>query len=169
LKIVTVMTGAAPGGAEFAAVELLDALIGRGHEAVMLSDSPEIGRETRVEVHPLELGHDRARVALLGVVHVSEALVVGVVQQSGDGPELLVAAQPPRVGDHRRLDRQAVDLDLAPFIAEQRATIDRRRSELDRLEAELVDLGDTIAAAGRARSARKDRPVTDSPVRVLFV
>jgi glycosyltransferase involved in cell wall biosynthesis len=56
LKIVTVMTGAAPGGAEFAAVELLDALIGRGHEAVMLSDSPEIGRETRVEVHPLKLG-----------------------------------------------------------------------------------------------------------------
>jgi glycosyltransferase involved in cell wall biosynthesis len=56
LKIVSVMTGAAPGGAEFAAVELLDALIGRGHEAVMLSDSPEIGRETRVEVHPLELG-----------------------------------------------------------------------------------------------------------------
>jgi glycosyltransferase involved in cell wall biosynthesis len=56
LKIVSVMTGAAPGGAEFAAVELLDALIGRGHEAVMLSDSAEIGRETRVEVRPLELG-----------------------------------------------------------------------------------------------------------------
>ena len=50
------ITGAAPGGAEFAAVELLDALIERGHEAVMLSDSPEIGRDTRVEVHPLELG-----------------------------------------------------------------------------------------------------------------
>jgi glycosyltransferase involved in cell wall biosynthesis len=56
LKIVSAMTGAAPGGAEFAAVELLDALIGRGHEAVMLSDSAEIGRDTRVEVHPLELG-----------------------------------------------------------------------------------------------------------------
>jgi glycosyltransferase involved in cell wall biosynthesis len=56
VKIVSVMTGAAPGGAEFAAVELLDALIGRGHEAVMLSDSAEIGRETRVVVHPLELG-----------------------------------------------------------------------------------------------------------------
>jgi glycosyltransferase involved in cell wall biosynthesis len=56
LKIVSVMTGAAPGGAEFAAVELLDAMIGRGHEAVMLSDSAEIGRETRVAVHPLELG-----------------------------------------------------------------------------------------------------------------
>src|SRR5262249_25090486 len=45
-----------PGGAEFAAVELLDALIERGHQVVMLSDSPEIGRDTRVEVHPLELG-----------------------------------------------------------------------------------------------------------------
>lgn len=56
MKIVSVMTGAAPGGAEFAAVELLDALIGRGHQAVMLSDSPEIGRETRVEVRPLDLG-----------------------------------------------------------------------------------------------------------------
>lgn len=56
MRIVSVMTGAAPGGAEFAAVELLDALIDRGHEATMLSDSPQIGRETRVEVHPLELG-----------------------------------------------------------------------------------------------------------------
>lgn len=56
MRIVSVMTGAAPGGAEFAAVELLDALIERGHEAVMLSDSAEIGRTTRVEVRPLELG-----------------------------------------------------------------------------------------------------------------
>ena len=56
MKIVSVMTGAAPGGAEFAAVELLDALVERGHEAVMLSDSPEIGRDTRVEVRPLEIG-----------------------------------------------------------------------------------------------------------------
>ena len=50
------MTGAAPGGAEFAAVELLDALVARGHDAVMLSDLAEIGRDTRVAVRPLELG-----------------------------------------------------------------------------------------------------------------
>ena len=50
------MSGAAPGGAEFAAVELLDALVARGHEVVMLSDSPSIGRDTRVVVHPLDLG-----------------------------------------------------------------------------------------------------------------
>jgi glycosyltransferase involved in cell wall biosynthesis len=56
VKIVSVMTGAARGGAEFAAVELLDALVGRGHEATMLSDWAGIGRDTRVAVRPLELG-----------------------------------------------------------------------------------------------------------------
>jgi glycosyltransferase involved in cell wall biosynthesis len=56
VKIVSVMTGAAPGGAEFAAVELLEALIGRGHEAVVLSDWAGIGRDTRVEVRQLDLG-----------------------------------------------------------------------------------------------------------------
>lgn len=56
MKVVSVMTGAARGGAEFAAVELLDALIGRGHEAVMLSDWEGIGRDTRVEVRPLAIG-----------------------------------------------------------------------------------------------------------------
>ncbi|HEX3172589.1 MAG TPA: glycosyltransferase family 4 protein [Solirubrobacterales bacterium] len=56
MRIVSVMTGTAPGGAEFAAVELLDALIERGHEVTMLSDAPGIGRDSRVEVHPLELG-----------------------------------------------------------------------------------------------------------------
>jgi glycosyltransferase involved in cell wall biosynthesis len=56
MKIVTVMTGAAPGGAEFAAVELLDALVERGHEAVMLSDSAEIGRASKVAVRELQLG-----------------------------------------------------------------------------------------------------------------
>lgn len=56
MKVVSVMTGAARGGAEFAAIELLDALVGRGHEAIMLSDWAGIGRDTRVEVRPLELG-----------------------------------------------------------------------------------------------------------------
>ena len=38
VKIVSVMTTDAAGGAEFAAVEMLDALAERGHEVVMLSD-----------------------------------------------------------------------------------------------------------------------------------
>jgi len=64
------------------------------------------------------------------------------------------------------LERGAVDLDLAPFLASQRAAIARQREELDRLEGELVDLGLTIAAAGSL--ARKEGPGVD-PIRVLFV
>jgi glycosyltransferase involved in cell wall biosynthesis len=56
MKIVSVMTTSAAGGAEFAAVEMLDALAERGHEVVMLSDKRDIGRNTRVTVAPVDLG-----------------------------------------------------------------------------------------------------------------
>jgi glycosyltransferase involved in cell wall biosynthesis len=56
MKIVSVMTTDSRGGAEFAAVEMLDALMARGHEAVMLSDQPAIARDTGVVVRPLEIG-----------------------------------------------------------------------------------------------------------------
>jgi arsenate reductase (thioredoxin) len=65
------------------------------------------------------------------------------------------------------LERGAVDLDLAPLLADQRAAIGRQRADLDRLEGELVDLEMTIAAAGRA--ARKERSMSTEPIRVLFV
>jgi glycosyltransferase involved in cell wall biosynthesis len=68
MRIVSVMTGAAPGGAEFAAIEMLDALIGRGHEAVMLSDDPGIGRGTRVEVRHLDLGPKLSGKTWLGTI-----------------------------------------------------------------------------------------------------
>lgn len=61
MKIVSVMTTGSRGGAEFAAVELLDALAERGHETVMLSNQPQIGRGTRVAVRPLELGPKLSR------------------------------------------------------------------------------------------------------------
>jgi glycosyltransferase involved in cell wall biosynthesis len=56
MKIVSVMTTDAQGGAEFAAVEMLDALIERGHEAVLLTDQPQIARDTRVTAAPLHIG-----------------------------------------------------------------------------------------------------------------
>jgi glycosyltransferase involved in cell wall biosynthesis len=56
MKIVSVMTTDASGGAEFAAVEMLEALRQRGHETVILSDQPGIGRDTEVEVRPIVLG-----------------------------------------------------------------------------------------------------------------
>jgi arsenate reductase (thioredoxin) len=65
------------------------------------------------------------------------------------------------------LERGAVDLDLGPLLAEQRAAISRQRADLDRLEAELLDLELTITAAGRAR--RTAPMPDDDPLRVLFL
>ena len=67
------------------------------------------------------------------------------------------------------LDRGALDLDLAPFIASQRAAIARQRDDLDRLDAELTDLELTIDAAARVRSTSRETTMTDQPIRVLFV
>ncbi|HEY1689356.1 MAG TPA: glycosyltransferase family 4 protein [Solirubrobacteraceae bacterium] len=55
------MTTSSRGGAEFAAVEMLDALRERGHETVLLSDLDGIGRDTGVRVVPVELGPKLAR------------------------------------------------------------------------------------------------------------
>lgn len=65
------------------------------------------------------------------------------------------------------LEKGEIDRDLMPLLAEQRHAIARQRSDLDRLEGEILDLESTITAAGRA--AREDRPMTDAPIRVLFV
>ena len=67
------------------------------------------------------------------------------------------------------LERREIDRDLVPLIAEQRAAIARQRDDLDRLDGELVDLEATIAAAGRARGRTKERPMSETPIRVLFV
>ena len=60
-----------------------------------------------------------------------------------------------------------VDLDLMPLIASQRASIERQRADLDRVDAQLTDLELTIAAAGRAR--RNQEKAMTAPIRVLFV
>lgn len=50
------MTSDSSGGAEFAAVEMLEALRRRGHETVMLTDMPALARDTEVQVSPVSLG-----------------------------------------------------------------------------------------------------------------
>jgi glycosyltransferase involved in cell wall biosynthesis len=56
MKIVSVMTTDSSGGAEFAALEMLEALRQRGNETVMLTDMPGIGRDTGVTVRPIDIG-----------------------------------------------------------------------------------------------------------------
>jgi glycosyltransferase involved in cell wall biosynthesis len=56
MKILSIMTTDSSGGAEFAAVEMLEALRQRGNQTVMLTDVSPIGRDTEVEVRPIALG-----------------------------------------------------------------------------------------------------------------
>jgi glycosyltransferase involved in cell wall biosynthesis len=56
VKIVSVMTTDSSGGAEFAAVEMLEALRQRGHDTVMLTDMHAMARDTDVRVVPVALG-----------------------------------------------------------------------------------------------------------------
>jgi len=56
MKIVSIMTTDASGGAEFAAVEMLEALRQRGDETVLLTDMPGIGRDTQVDVQAIDIG-----------------------------------------------------------------------------------------------------------------
>jgi glycosyltransferase involved in cell wall biosynthesis len=61
MKIASVMTTSALGGAEFAATELLDALVERGHEAVVLTDQPAIARDSPLRVRKLAIGPKLSR------------------------------------------------------------------------------------------------------------
>jgi len=66
------------------------------------------------------------------------------------------------------LEREVLDGELAPLLAEQRASIARRRADLDRLEGELLDLELTIAAVGRFTRRNPSVPQA-TPIRVLFL
>jgi glycosyltransferase involved in cell wall biosynthesis len=56
MRIVSVMTSSVRGGAEYAAVRLLDALAGRGHDTVLLTTHPDVAEGTRVTARPVDLG-----------------------------------------------------------------------------------------------------------------
>jgi glycosyltransferase involved in cell wall biosynthesis len=56
VRIVSVMTSATRGGAEYAAVRLLDAVAERGHEAVLLTNHPDTAEGTRVAARQVDLG-----------------------------------------------------------------------------------------------------------------
>jgi glycosyltransferase involved in cell wall biosynthesis len=67
MRIVSVMTTDSSGGAEFAALEMLEALRQRGHETVMVSDMPKIGRDTGVQVAPIDIGPKLSRRSWAGL------------------------------------------------------------------------------------------------------
>jgi glycosyltransferase involved in cell wall biosynthesis len=61
MRFVSVMTSESAGGGEFAAVNMLEALIKQGHSAVLLTNQPEIATGRDVDVRPIDLGPKLSR------------------------------------------------------------------------------------------------------------
>ncbi|HTR89831.1 MAG TPA: glycosyltransferase [Solirubrobacteraceae bacterium] len=60
-RIVSIQTTNERGGAEYANVDLLDALAARGHDLVLLTNVPDLADGTRVPVRAIDLGPKLAR------------------------------------------------------------------------------------------------------------
>jgi glycosyltransferase involved in cell wall biosynthesis len=60
-RLVSILTTNERGGAEYANVDLLDALAARGHDVVLLTNLPELASGTRVRVREVDLGPKLAR------------------------------------------------------------------------------------------------------------
>jgi glycosyltransferase involved in cell wall biosynthesis len=55
-RIVSIQTTGERGGAEYAHVDLLNALVARGRDVVLLTNMPELAAGTDVRVRPIDLG-----------------------------------------------------------------------------------------------------------------
>ncbi len=80
LKVVSVMTSDAPGGAEFAAVNMLEALSKRGHETVLLTNQAQVAGGRGVEVREIDLGPKLSRASHRGLAVRSPALLTRLHQ-----------------------------------------------------------------------------------------
>ena len=60
-RLVSIQTTNERGGAEYANVDLLDALAARGHDVVLLTNMPDLAAGTRVRVREIDLGPKLAR------------------------------------------------------------------------------------------------------------
>lgn len=60
-RIVSIQTTSERGGAEYANVDLLDALAGRGRDVCLITNVPDIADGTRVRACPIDLGPKLAR------------------------------------------------------------------------------------------------------------
>jgi glycosyltransferase involved in cell wall biosynthesis len=67
-RIVSIQTTNERGGAEYANVDLLDALVARGHDVVLLSNFPDLASGVKVRVREIDLGPKLARRTVVRVV-----------------------------------------------------------------------------------------------------
>ena len=161
-RIVSIQTTSERGGAEYANVDLLEALAERGHDVVLLTNIPELAAGTSVPVREIDLGPKLARrsavrVALqapLSVVRIARALraerPVGAVLVSFKKEQLLLSLLP------QRLTGRVVWAEWGPVPAQMRRGPARtayafaaRRAR--RILAVAEGTADTIVGAGVPR------------------
>jgi len=75
-QIVSIQTTNERGGAEYANVDLLDALAARGHDVVLLTNVPDIAAGSRVAARKIDLGPKLARRSAGRVLLTSPLIVV---------------------------------------------------------------------------------------------
>jgi glycosyltransferase involved in cell wall biosynthesis len=68
MRVVSVQTSNERGGGEYANVDLLDALAGRGHDVKLVTNLPDLAEGTRVPVREVDLGPKLGRAGLKQVV-----------------------------------------------------------------------------------------------------
>lgn len=75
-QIVSIQTTNERGGAEYANVDLLDALAGRGHSVLLLTNVPDIATGSRVPVLEIDLGPKLARRSVVRVALGSPVILL---------------------------------------------------------------------------------------------
>jgi glycosyltransferase involved in cell wall biosynthesis len=75
MKVVSVMTSDGPGGGEFAAVNMLEALSERGHKTILLTNQVEVAAGRNVDVRAIDLGQKLSRASGRALAARSPALL----------------------------------------------------------------------------------------------
>ncbi|HTC60477.1 MAG TPA: glycosyltransferase family 4 protein [Solirubrobacteraceae bacterium] len=161
-RIVSIQTTKERGGAEYANVDLLDALAERGHEVLLLTNVPELALGTRVTVRQIDLGPKLARRSAVRVALRSPRTLLrlagalraarpfGVVLVSFKKEQLLIPLLP------KRLTGRVVWVEWGPVPKQMRRGPGRvayalaaRRAQ--RVLAVSAGTADTVIGAGVPR------------------
>jgi glycosyltransferase involved in cell wall biosynthesis len=79
-RIVSLQTTSERGGAEYANVDLLAALAARGHDVVLLSNVPDIAKNTGVRVREIDLGPKLSRRSIAAVTLLAPMIVLRIAR-----------------------------------------------------------------------------------------
>jgi glycosyltransferase involved in cell wall biosynthesis len=108
-RIVSLQTTNERGGAEYANVDLLAALQGRGHDVVLLTNVPDVASNTGVRVHEIDIGPKLASRSVVRVMLATPLILlrlaralhaerpVGTLLLHFKKEQLLCALLPPRL------------------------------------------------------------------------